>query len=125
MLNCLKEKYLLLQIKFIQLEPPIYICSDIHGQFYDLLRVFDILKYPPESKFLFLGDYIDRGKKNLECILLLLWLKIKYPSKIFLLRGNHESENINRTYGFYDEYKRKISLKKFIKNFVIYSIFYQ
>ena len=89
------------------------------------MRVFDILKYPPESKFLFLGDYIDRGKKNLECILLLLWLKIKYPSKIFLLRGNHESENINRTYGFYDEYKRKISLKKFIKNFVIYSIFYQ
>ena len=108
----------------LELEPPIYICGDIHGQFYDLLRVFDILKYPPESKFLFLGDYVDRGKKSLECILLLLCLKIKYPSKIFLLRGNHESEDINRTYGFLMNVKGKYLLK-YIKNFALYSIFYQ
>ena len=95
----------------LELEPPLYICGDIHGQFYDLLRVFDILKYPPESKFLFLGDYVDRGKRSLECILLLLCLKIKYPSRIFLLRGNHESADINRMYGFYDECKRKVSLR--------------
>ena len=95
----------------LELEPPIYICGDIHGQFYDLLRVFDILKYPPESKFLFLGDYVDRGKKSLECILLLLCLKIKYPSNIYLLRGNHECEEINRAYGFFDECKRKVSIK--------------
>jgi len=106
----------------LELEPPIYICGDIHGQFYDLLRVFDILKYPPESKFLFLGDYVDRGKKSLECILLLLCLKIKYPSKIFLLRGNHESEDINRTYGFFDECKRKISVKIYKKFCTLFNI---
>ena len=99
----------------LELEPPLYICGDIHGQFYDLLRVFDILKYPPESKFLFLGDYVDRGKKSLECILLLLCLKIKYPSRIYLLRGNHESADINRTYGFFDECKRKVSVKIYKK----------
>jgi len=109
----------------LELEAPLYICGDIHGQFYDLLRVFEILKYPPESKFLFLGDYVDRGKRSLECILLLLCLKIKYPSRIFLLRGNHESEDINRMYGFYDECKRKVSLriyKKFCNLFNILPI---
>ena len=99
----------------LKISAPLYICGDIHGQYYDLLRVFDILSYPPKSKFLFLGDYVDRGKQSLECLLLLLCLKIKYPSKIFLLRGNHESEALNKIYGFYDECKRRISVKCFKK----------
>ena len=99
----------------LKISAPLYICGDIHGQYYDLLRVFDILKYPPKSKFLFLGDYVDRGKQSLECLLLLLCLKIRYPSNIFLLRGNHESEALNKIYGFYDECKRRISIKCFKK----------
>ena len=99
----------------LKVSAPLYICGDIHGQYYDLLRVFDILNYPPKSTFLFLGDYVDRGKQSLECLLLLLCLKIKYPTKIFLLRGNHESEALNKIYGFYDECKRRISIKCFKK----------
>ena len=99
----------------LKIQAPLYICGDIHGQYYDLLRVFDILNYPPQSTFLFLGDYVDRGKQSLECLLLLLCLKIQYPDKILLLRGNHECEALNKIYGFYDECKRRLSIKCFKK----------
>ena len=99
----------------LKITAPLYICGDIHGQYYDLLRVFDILNYPPQSTFLFLGDYVDRGKQSLECLLLLLCLKIQFPEKIFLIRGNHESEALNKIYGFFDECKRRLSIKCFKK----------
>ena len=106
----------------LKISAPLYICGDIHGQYYDLLRVFDILKYPPQSTFLFLGDYVDRGKQSLECLLLLLCLKIKYPDKIFLLRGNHECEALNKMYGFFDECKRRLSIKCFKKIIALFNI---
>ena len=88
---------------FLELGCPIKVCGDIHGQYPDLLKLFEKCGYPHETNYLFLGDYIDRGKMSLETICLLLAYKIKYQETFFLLRGNHECASINKVYGFYDE----------------------
>jgi serine/threonine-protein phosphatase PP1 catalytic subunit len=109
---CIKSKEIFInQPILLELEAPIKICGDVHGQFYDLLRLFEYGGYPPEANYLFLGDYVDRGKQSLETICLLLAYKIKYPENFFLTRGNHECASINRIYGFYDECKRRYSIK--------------
>uniref|UniRef100_A0AAR2LVJ4 Serine/threonine-protein phosphatase n=1 Tax=Pygocentrus nattereri TaxID=42514 RepID=A0AAR2LVJ4_PYGNA len=109
---CLKSREIFLsQPILLELEAPLKICGDVHGQYYDLLRLFEYGGYPPESNYLFLGDYVDRGKQSLETICLLLAYKIKYPENFFLLRGNHECASINRIYGFYDECKRRYNIK--------------
>jgi len=108
----LKAKDIFLaQPVFLELEAPLKVCGDIHGQYYDMLKLFEHGKFPPDANYLFLGDYVDRGKQSMETICLLLAYKIKYPENFFLLRGNHECASINRVYGFYDECKRRFSVK--------------
>ncbi|RDW82605.1 serine phosphatase-1 [Coleophoma cylindrospora] len=99
------------QPPLIELEAPVKIVGDIHGQYSDLIRMFEMCGFPPSSNFLFLGDYVDRGKNSLETMLLLMCYKIKYPENFFLLRGNHECANVTRVYGFYDECKRRCNTK--------------
>ncbi|KAI9893725.1 MAG: hypothetical protein M1814_005941 [Vezdaea aestivalis] len=111
------REVLLSQPALLELSPPVKIVGDIHGQYTDLIRMFEMCGFPPNANYLFLGDYVDRGKQSLETILLLLCYKLKFPENFFLLRGNHECANVTRVYGFYDECKRRCNIKIW-KNFV-------
>lgn len=99
------------QAALLELEAPVKLVGDIHGQYYDLLRLFEYGGFPPEANYVFLGDYVDRGRQSLETVCLLLCYKVKYPENFFLLRGNHEAAGINRIYGFYDECRRRHSTR--------------
>jgi len=98
------------QPMLLELEAPIKICGiefenlgDIHGQYQDLIKLFEYAGFPGDTNYLFLGDYVDRGKQSIETICLMLAYKLKHPENFFMLRGNHECSSINRIYGFYDE----------------------
>lgn len=111
----------LTQPMLLELEPPLNICGDIHGQYIDLINMFEHNGIPGESScigsdfvtsnYLFLGDYVDRGNQSIDVITMMLCFKIKFPETFFMLRGNHECASLNRIYGFYDECKRRYSVK--------------
>lgn len=96
---------------------PVTVVGDIHGQFHDLMELFKVCGDVPHTNFLFLGDYVDRGNNSVECFTLVLALKVKYKDRITLLRGNHESCEINKIYGFYDECFKKYGNERIWKMF--------
>lgn len=105
---CEKVKEILIEESNVQpVKAPVTICGDIHGQFHDLLELFNKGGDIPQTRYIFMGDFVDRGFNSVETFQLLLCLKLKYPAHITLLRGNHETRQITTVYGFYDETIRK------------------
>ncbi|KAF3444950.1 hypothetical protein FNV43_RR14643 [Rhamnella rubrinervis] len=86
------------------------VCGDVHGQFYDLLNIFELNGLPSEENpYLFNGDFVDRGSFSLEVILTLFAFKCMCPSAMYLARGNHESKSMNKIYGFEGEVRSKLN----------------
>lgn len=118
----------------VHIAAPVTVVGDIHGQFFDMIEIFKIGGFCPDTNYLFLGelslevlacsprccksskianapyrlgDYVDRGLFSVETISLLVCLKLRYPSRVHLIRGNHESRGVTQSYGFYTECNRK------------------
>ena len=105
---CEKLKEILIEESNVQpISAPVTICGDIHGQFYDLLELFNKGGEIPDTRYVFMGDFVDRGYHSVETFQYLMCLKLKWPNCITLLRGNHETRQTSTVYGFYDETIRK------------------
>ncbi|GKT37213.1 Serine/threonine-protein phosphatase 4 catalytic subunit [Aduncisulcus paluster] len=110
---CQKAREILLkENNMVIVDGAVTVCGDIHGQFYDLKELFRVGGRCPDTNYIFLGDYVDRGSYSVETFLWLLALMVRYPHRMTLIRGNHESRQITQVYGFYDECVRKYGTVK-------------
>ena len=101
----------------LSISPPLTMCGDIHGSFLDLIKIFHISGAPPFTRYLFLGDYVDRGDKSVEVLMLICVFKIMYKDSFYMLRGNHESMGITDMYGFRSEVLRKYGSESLYQSF--------
>lgn len=102
--DILKEETLVMELNAENFGSETFVIGDIHGNLESLLKIIKIIEQANPRYVIFLGDIVDRGPYQLECLILILALKIKQPNKYFFLKGNHESLEINQYYGFYQDF---------------------
>ncbi|MFX1409211.1 MAG: metallophosphoesterase [Promethearchaeota archaeon] len=104
-----KEENLLLEFNIDDREENVYVIGDIHGNLDSLLTLIDIMKKSNPKLIIFLGDIVDRGIRQLECLIVILAFKILNPNRVFLLKGNHETLEMNQYYGFFQEFIQRFN----------------
>ncbi len=114
--DILKEETLLLELTVKDINKEVFVIGDLHGNMKSLLKIIKTIEQANPKYVIFLGDIVDRGPYQLECLILILALKIKQPNKYFFLKGNHESLEINQSYGFYQDFIFKFKDQKKFKD---------